>query len=71
MVERNGYLCPKCGRQMAQETRRDRVTYKRRSSTFDQPGPWCPAGHEAVFSVAEARSADGAMRQLRARIDAK
>ena len=71
MADRNDYLCPKCGAPMVHETRHDRVTYKRRSATFEQPGWWCPSGHEAVLSMAEARVADEAMRDLRNKVDAE
>lgn len=63
------YKCPKCGKQMAHEVRKDRLTYRRRSAEHDQPGWWCPDGHDAVFSDAEAQIWDVANKALRSRVD--
>jgi HTH-type transcriptional regulator / antitoxin MqsA len=71
MAERNDYLCPKCSKQMEHSTRPDQIMYRRRRLTFDATGWWCPNGHDAVFSLEEAKQWDAAAKEAKAKIDAE
>lgn len=61
--------CPACGAPMIREIRADVRRYKGHSIAVQQPGLWCTACDEAVFTWQEAMVGEAAFHSLKAQVD--
>lgn len=61
--------CPSCAGAMKYEARKDRVTYKGHTKSFESTGWWCTSCDEAIFEGAELEKAEKAFIELRAEVE--
>jgi HTH-type transcriptional regulator / antitoxin MqsA len=58
-------VCPETGKAMVRDTRPMEISYKGQSTTIDMPGWYCDESGESIFTGADMKVSDAALKELR------